>query len=601
MQTNLKQKILKEVFGHNSFREFQEEAIDTILNQQDLLMVLPTGGGKSLTYQLPSLMMSGVSVVISPLLALMQDQVSSLNAQNISAKMLSSMQNEQECGEIINLLLENKLKFLYLSPERLNTDFIYSLLQKIDLNFFVIDEAHCLSEWGHEFRADYKALSNLKKYFPNVSVATFTATATSHVKNDILTTLNLQNPKLIQGKIFRKNLNITVKHRINNGYEQLGSFLSNYADEAGIIYTFSRKKADDLAKHLSDIGYSARSYHAGLSTLERQNTYHMFISDRIKIVVATIAFGMGIDKSNIRFVVHMSLPKTIENYFQEMGRAGRDGDDSDVLLLFNSSDIAQQKVFIDDINDATYKSHLLDKLNSMYRYTSSQNCRHKYIANYFEDDIDDCDDRCDNCINKDFEKQDITNDCQKFLSTIYRTNQSFGKNYIIDILRGSKNQKILQNGHDTLSVYAIGANIGQKEWFVIFDRLLELEAIALGEFQTLKLTQLGIEILKGITKVDIKKERLQIKEPTIKKRFESDDYNHEAFEKLKALRAKIAKDDNIPAYIVFSDKTLKEIANTLPRNKEQMLEVNGVGPKKFESYGEMFLELISELKKEKRS
>ena len=312
-----KYRVLNEYFGHKAFRALQEEAVDAILSHRDVLMILPTGGGKSLSYQLPALLMEGVTVVISPLLALMHDQVESLKAQGMKAAMLSSMQSSEESGAIIRNLRSGELQFLYLSPERLNTDGMRRMLGELKINYFVIDEAHCISEWGHEFRADYRALAQLREYFPGIPVAAFTATATEHVREDIVRLLRLNDPLLLRGKIFRDNLQITVRHRVGDGYAQLTDFLADHQEESGIVYAFSRKSVEAVAHHLRSKGFQAAAYHAGMATEERNHIYRAFVHDEVRIIVATIAFGMGIDKSNIRYVVHMSLPKTIENYYQE--------------------------------------------------------------------------------------------------------------------------------------------------------------------------------------------------------------------------------------------------------------------------------------------
>ena len=596
MNHDEKYLLLKERFGHNSFREKQEEAVDAILDGEDLLMILPTGGGKSLAFQLPTLMMSGTTVVISPLIALMQDQVHALKAQNMDAEMLSSMQSRSESEMIINDLMYGNLKFLYLSPERLNTPRIQEILSQIDINFFVIDEAHCISEWGHEFREDYRALSQLRERFPSVNIAAFTATATLHVRDDILRLLRLKEPRVLQGTIFRDNLKISVKPRVGEGREQLISFLQNYSSKSGIIYTSSRKKTESLSQYLNTQGFKSLAYHAGLAHSERSDVYHAFVYDEVQIVVATIAFGMGIDKSNIRFVVHMTLPKTVENYYQEMGRAGRDGDDSEVLLLYGAADMVQQKHFIQQIEDVTYASHMHEKLNAIYRYASSETCRHQMIAKYFEDDIKECETHCDNCLEDERQKRDITVEAQKLLSAIYKTSQLFGKNYIIDILRGSKEQKILTNAHDKLSVYAIGLELSKKQWYVIVDRLLEIQAIDFNEHRGLVILQDGIEILKGKKSVFIDSSRLHVKESKVKKIInEVFDFNSDLFEKLRILRSVIAKENSVPAYIVFSDKTLKEMARDVPQTQDEMLKINGVGAKKLEQYGEQFIGLLKSL------
>ena len=589
-----KLQVLKDNFGHNSFREFQEEGVDAILEGRDLLMILPTGGGKSLVFQLPTLIKDGVSIVISPLIALMQDQVASLKAQNIQADMISSAQSQDEIEEILYLLRMKQLKFLYLSPERLNTQWTYDLLNTLDINFFVIDEAHCISQWGHEFRDDYRALGNLKHNFPSVSICAFTATSTDNVTHDIMSQLQLDNPLLLKGKIFRKNLFISAERRISNGYPQLQNFLSRHENESGIIYVSSRKKAEDLSAYLNTKGYKSLPYHAGIPNHIREQNFKIFVNDKVDIIVATIAFGMGIDKSDIRFVVHMSLPKSQENYYQEIGRAGRDGEDSEVLLLFNAADMVMQKQFLHNIDNQEYRSHLEVKIDGIYKYSTSEICFHKQLAEYFNDTLDACSSRCDNCLNTDSKRQDITKESQMILSAIYKTSQSFGKNYIVDILRGSKEQKLLTNGADNLSMYGIGTALSKKEWFIVLERLLELRILSIGEFSALKLTDDAVKVLKSQLNVDIKSSRLDVDKKVKKiKQIEDFDYDEELFEELRKKRAEIASDKGVPAYIIFGDKTLKHLANEKPHDKMSMLEVNGVGEKKFEQFGEEFLEVIN--------
>ena len=590
----MKQKVLKDTFGHNSFRELQEEGVDAIMNGRDLLMILPTGGGKSLVFQLPTIMQDGVSIVISPLIALMQDQVSALRAQNIPADMISSAQTKDEIQEIVYKLRNNDLKFLYLSPERLNTEWTYNLLNSLKINFFVIDEAHCISQWGHEFREDYRALGNLKSNFPHANICAFTATSTNLVTDDIMRELKLENPLLLKGKIFRKNIYISVERRLTNGYAQLKNFLQRHTNESGIIYVSSRKKAEDLSAHLNMSGYKSLAYHAGLPQHVREQNFKIFVNDNVNIMVATIAFGMGIDKSDIRFVVHMSLPKTQENYYQEIGRAGRDGEDSEVLLLFNAGDMVLQKNFLKDIPDKNYASHIEAKIDGIYKYSTSEICFHKQLAEYFDDTQNECVDRCDNCVNSDDLRQDITKEAQMILSAIYKTNQNFGKNYIIDILRGSKEQKLLANNADKLSVYNIGTHLSKKEWFVILERLMETKILTVGEFSVLKLTEDAINILKSLKTLDIKSSRLKVsvKEKKIK-RAEEFEYDEELFEKLRVKRTELASLKGVPAYIIFSDKVLKHLSCDKPNDKTSMLEVNGVGEKKFEQFGEEFLEVIN--------
>lgn len=589
----MKHQVLKEVFGHNSFRELQEDGVEAILGGRDMMMILPTGGGKSLVYQLPSMMMDGVTIVISPLIALMQDQVASLYAQGISAAMFSCAQNFEEIEESIRALYANKLKFLYLSPERLNNPHTLEILRNININFFVIDEAHCISQWGHEFRDDYRSLGQLKTHFPHTTIAAFTATSTRHVTEDILRELKLRDPLLLKGKIFRKNLFISAQRRISNGLAQLKNFLFNHKNQSGIIYVSSRKKAQDLSSQLNQAGYKTLPYHAGLPQHIREQNFKLFVNDHVNIMVATIAFGMGIDKADIRFVVHMSLPKSLENYYQEIGRAGRDGENSEVLLLFNASDIIQHKRYLEEIADQSYKEHLAEKIDTIYKYATSELCFHQQLASYFEDTIEACSDRCENCLS-DEESRDITKEAQMVLSCVYKTDQTFGKNYIIDVLRGSSEQKLLANKADKLSVYGIGKHLSKKEWFVIVERLSELGIISLGEFQALKLTQEAIKVLKSLQSVSIKSSRLNVLEKQKARQIQEEfEFDRELFEKLREKRKELAEELAVPAYTIFSDKTLKHLANEMPTNKEKMLEVNGVGLKKFEQYGEEFLSVIN--------
>lgn len=584
---------LKHYFGHDTFRPLQEEVVDAIVNKEDVLMILPTGGGKSLCYQLPSLLMSGITVVVSPLLALMHDQVVALQANDISAAMLSSMQTLEESQEIEQQLRRGEIKLLYVAPERLTNSYFLNLLHQLPINFFVIDEAHCVSEWGHEFRENYRRLSLLKEQFPDIPIAAFTATATKAVEEDIASNLGLRSPMRVRGSLFRENLTVNARHRIKDGREQLLEFLKGHQDEAGIIYTLSRKSTENIATFLQGKGIEAKAYHAGLATEVKNSTYADFVADRVQVVVATIAFGMGIDKSNIRFVVHMTLPKTLENFYQEIGRAGRDGLDSETLLLFSASDIVQQKMFIEDLPDTPYKAHAFNKLDSMIRFANSENCRHQSVAAYFDDRIESCGTKCDNCTAPESEKVDITTAARMLLSCIVRTEQGFGLHYIIDVLKGSKEQRVLQNAHDSLSVYGIGEEYTKNQWLTIGDKLLELGAVEIGEFKVYRLTNFGAEVLKGAHQIDLKKERLTVQKATAKKKVSYfDDYDVDTYDKLRDLRTKIASEKGIPPYIVFSDKTLKDLSNKQPQDKEEMLAVHGIGEVKFERYGKAFLDVL---------
>jgi len=594
---NRKQEILKNTFGHDKFRSFQEEVVDNILNKQDVLTILPTGGGKSLCYQLPALLMEGVTVVISPLIALMQDQVKALKDLDISASMISSSQTNDENTFTMQALLKGELKFVYVAPERFTSNEFVGVLQRININYFVIDEAHCVSGWGHEFRAEYRNLNRLKQFFPEVSIAAFTATATKKVEADISQSLNLVNAKHFRGKTQRDNLEIKVEPRISNGKSQILNFLKLHKGLCGIIYTFTRKEAESTAKFLCDKGYKSKAYHAGLSPVVKDEVFNDFVYENVDIVVATIAFGMGIDKSNIRFVIHTSLPKTLENYYQEIGRGGRDGAMSYVYLLYSKGDEVKRKIQIEDSIDDSYKQTGLDKLESMYRYCVSNNCRHKIIASYFEDEIDECDTLCDNCTKGEVNQVDVSIDAQKFLSAVYRSEQRFGTNHIIDILRGSKNQKLLEFAHDKLKVYGLGHDKSKNEWVAIADKLIDIQALILGEFRVLKLNNLGMSILKGNEKLLIDSDKLGI----AVKQEESEvvlSFGEELYEKFRRLRREMASTHEVPAYVIFGDKSLKEFSSKLPSTKEEMLEVNGVGLVKFEKYGEEFLNLCKDIKEE---
>lgn len=594
---NTKQEILKNIFGHDNFRSFQEEVVDSILSKQDVLTILPTGGGKSLCYQLPTLLMDGITVVISPLIALMQDQVKALNDLDIEASMISSSQTPDENGFTMQKLLAGQLKFVYVAPERFTSNEFVSVLQRVNINYFVIDEAHCVSGWGHEFRAEYRNLNRLKQFFPDTCIAAFTATATKKVEADIANNLNLVNAKHFRAKTQRDNLDIKVEPRIANGKSQILNFLKSHKGLCGIIYTFTRKEAESTAQFLVDNGYKSKAYHAGLSAERKDEVFNDFVYENVDIVVATIAFGMGIDKSNIRFVIHTSLPKTLENYYQEIGRAGRDGAMSYVYLLYSKGDEVKRKIQIEDSIDDSYKQTGLDKLEFMYRYCVSNNCRHKIIASYFEDEIDECNTLCDNCTKGEIAQVDVSVEAQKFLSAVYRSEQRFGTNHIIDILRGSKNQKLLEFGHEQLKVYGLGKDKSKNEWVAIADKLIDMQAVNLGEFRVLKLNALGMDILKGNQKLLMDEDKLGI---AIKQEESQEvlSFDEELYEKFRNLRRQMASEHEVPAYVIFGDKSLKEFSSKLPTTKEEMLEVNGVGLKKFEKYGEEFLNLCKDIKEE---
>jgi ATP-dependent DNA helicase RecQ len=590
--------ILEKQFGFKSFRPLQRESIEAITNKKDLLTILPTGGGKSLCYQLPALFFQDqLTIVISPLIALINDQVVALNQNGIRADKLTSELKQDEISRVYRELHNKELSLLYVSPERANMDSFKALLNQLDVSFVVIDEAHCVSEWGHEFRPDYRKLHFLKEEFPHIPIAAFTATATSKVADDIVSSLRLNNPTRLKGSFFRDNLILNVKKRVGNGRPELVNFLKNYDDESGIIYTFTRKETEEIAKFLNTQGFEALAYHAGLKNEIRRDTQDRFIRDKTKIIVATIAFGMGIDKSNVRFVVHMDLPKSMESYYQEIGRAGRDGLKSECLLLYSMGDVVKKSELMNSIEDERYKNFAKNKIEELYAYANSRECRHKAVVSYFEESLGECESLCDNCQKEDVEEIDITKEARMLLSTIYRTGQNFGKAHIVDILRGSKNTKVLDNGHDSLSVYGIGIEITKASWGLIIDKLFEIKALRRGEFRQLVLTEFGADVLKGKAKVSAEEEIFQKRDKKVSLAKKEKDFEHrdEHFEALKELRKQIADKAGVPPYIVFSDKTLKEIASTLPKDEESFLDINGVGQVKLERYGKQFLEKVKEL------
>ena len=589
---------MKRIFGHDRFRPLQKEAVEASLAGRDLLTILPTGGGKSLCYQLPALMRDGVTVVVSPLLALMTDQVRGLKLQGVAAEMIGSMQRGDEIAEVYAKLAGGELKLLYVAPERFAAAGFIDRLREARVSAFVIDEAHCVSEWGHEFREDYRRLHLLREWFPGVPVSAFTATATKAVAEDIVRQLGMRDPVVLRGSVYRENLHITAVPRVGNGYKQVAEFLDRFKGESGIVYTFTRRQAESLARWLQSRGYKATAYHAGLSHEVRQKAYHDFVHDEAEVVVATVAFGMGIDKSNIRYVVHTGMPKTLENYYQEIGRAGRDGLPSETLLLYSAADYAQRLSLLEELEEGPYRRSVQDKLEKMAGFCCSEGCRHRQLADYFGETMADCEKRCDNCTAPARPKEDITEAARKFLSAVYRTGQRFGKGHLVDLLRGSESEKIRRFGHDRLSVYGIGKDLSVRQWDAVVERLMEEGALVRDEHRALRLSETGVQLLRGKRSLTILCERMARRGVTkTRKQGPAHDLTPQAeaiFDTLRKIRSEIAKEEQIPAYMVFSDKTLLEMARLCPADKAAMLKVGGVGEKKWERYGEIFLRAINE-------
>lgn len=585
--------LLKKTFGFDSFRMNQEAVIGSVLEKKDCVVLMPTGGGKSLCYQIPALMFDGLTVVISPLIALMKDQVDALKANGVEAAFLNSTQTNREQVEVFQAVRSGKLKLLYVAPERLlqSGDQFLDFLHQIDVSMFAIDEAHCISSWGHDFRPEYLRLATLKREFPDIPVIALTATADKLVRKDIFERLNIPDAELFISSFNRPNIFYAVESK-RRSFDQLLDFLEKRKDESGIIYCLSRSSVDSLAADLRDEGYSALSYHAGLDKATRDKHQESFLRDETKIVVATIAFGMGIDKSNVRFVVHMDLPKNIESYYQETGRAGRDGLPSDALLFFSWGDVIKLKGFAEVDGNAQQSAIMLKKLDTMGSFGDLRTCRRKFLLNYFDEDLAGNCGSCDNCTTE-VEKFDGTVIAQKALSAVYRTNQRFGLSYLVDFLRGSQSEKI-RDEHKNLKTYGIGADLSKDHWTEYFKDLISQGFLAQtdGQYPVLILTETSMDVLAGNTPVELTKAR--IKEPPAKRADRQVDYPHipELFNALRQVRTVIARGENVPPYVVFSDATLVEMATYLPQTDWEMRKISGVGDLKFDRYGADFLNEI---------
>jgi ATP-dependent DNA helicase RecQ len=589
--------ILHQTFGYERFRPNQEEVISAILSGQDVFTAMPTGGGKSLCYQIPAMIFEGLTVVISPLIALMKDQVDEARARGIAAEYLNSSLSPGEAAEIYQKLEQGDVKLLYIAPERLALEGYFSKLRDFNVSFFAIDEAHCLSEWGHDFRPDYLILSDLRLAFRSTPIAAFTATATREVQEDIIRILSLDNPYIVRASFNRKELHYQVKPK-SKLLDQIYAAVKDRVGEQGIIYRLSRKDTEKTAMFLQAKGIRALPYHAGMSKDERTFNQDEFNRDEIQVIVATTAFGMGINKNNIRFVIHGDLPKSIEGYYQETGRAGRDGLDSDCILFFSSGDIVRQQYFIDQIEDEDEKQRCKDNLNIMARFASVHVCRRKQLLEYFgEKSEDDCG-SCDVC-NDSREKISATRDAQMILSAMARTQERFGLSHIIDIVWGAKTEKIRQRNHDELPTFGVGKDKPKKWWRSIVEELIGQEKIFQDSdfYNVLKMTEQGREVLFG-------REDFFISEVTAAKAVDSTEKktnialegNTELLSHLKEKRTELAREMGVPPYIVFSDKTLQHMAAIMPGDSEEFLTVSGVGEKKLESFGDTFLQVISDYK-----
>ncbi len=577
---------LQKYFGYSSFRHEQSAIIRQVLNKKDVLALMPTGGGKSLCYQLPAVIFDGITIVISPLIALMKDQVDNLNVNGIPAAFLNSSQNPDEQLKLTKQLRENKIKLLYLAPERLynNDGKLIGFLKTLNICLFAIDEAHCISHWGHDFRPEYLALASLKTDFPGVPVIALTATADALTKKDILDKLKLHQPEIYISSFNRDNITYRV-NRKKDSFKQLLAFLDEHKEEAGIIYCLSRKSTELLAVNLKQYGYKAAAYHAGLDHELKAKNQEEFLRDDLKIIVATIAFGMGINKSNVRYVVHMDLPKNIEGYYQETGRAGRDGLPSEALLLYSPADAMKLRQFAMIENNPEQSQIMLNKLNDMVHFCELQACRRQFLLKYFGEDFPANCNSCDFCLTE-YTRFDGTLIAQKALSAVVRLKENFGINYLIDFLRGSKSDKIWAS-HKELKTYGIGAEISKNDWLSYFNELITMGYLQPtdGAYPVLKLTPQSLIVLKGEQKVAfIERELIDNHKPTA-----SLPYEIELFAELKNIRKEIAFNENLPPYVILSDATLIEIVTYLPQNLDELRQISGFGDVKLARYGRDFL------------
>ena len=612
-------KLLKQYYGYSDFRPGQKEIIDSILAGKDTLAIMPTGGGKSLCYQIPSLVFSGLTVVISPLIALMEDQVEGLNSVGIPSLFLNSSLDWDEYLYNMNLIRKGEIKLLYLAPETLVTERIQNLLSEVEVSCITIDEAHCISEWGHDFRPEYRRIAEITKQFPKAVCLALTATATETVRKDIVTTLQLGKTRGFFQYVSSFNrpnifLEVTSKSgttnkkihgiKLSRADELTLDFAKSHSKESGIIYCFSRKKVDELSSLLKIAGFSVLPYHAGLSDEVRSQNQNAFIKDDVKIIVATLAFGMGINKPNVRYVIHYDLPKSIEQYYQEIGRAGRDGLPSTALLLYSYGDTKKISFFIDE---KPGKEQIIahEQLKKMVQYAETQTCKRAFLLNHFgekispasEEEVETC---CSCCQNKHSLLMDVTIPCQKLMSAILRTQERFGIHYVIDVLLGSKQEKILKNNHQSLSVYGIGTEYSKTDW-------INLTQLLIGDGYLSKSEDFGVISLTEKARKELF-ERSKIflpffptgnigKAPVEKVAKQLSRKDQLLFDELKKLRKSLAQEQDVPPYIIFGDKTLDQLVALKPLSDFELEDVYGLGEKKIEKYGEFIVRTIEDFLK----
>lgn len=602
--------VLKTVFGYDEFRPLQKDIITNVLKGHDTLAVMPTGGGKSLCYQLPALILKGITVVVSPLISLMQDQVTSLETTGIHSAFLNSSLSWEDYCATVNDIKSGNVKIIYVSPEGLATAKIRELLSSPELKIscITIDEAHCVSQWGHDFRPDYLEIRSVRHLFPKAVMLALTATATEHVRQDICQNLGMKAPKVFISSFNRANIYLEVQPK-RGAMETVINYIRKHAGDSGIIYCNSRKSVEEIAETLDKKGYSALPYHAGLSDEVRAKNQNLFIKDEVQIIVATIAFGMGINKPNVRYVINYDLPKSIEEYYQEIGRAGRDGLPASALLLYSPGDIHKNKFFIEDSADPE-KAELL--LKGMINFATSRTCRRKTLLAYFgelyDNNVECC---CDICSAPAPELKDVTIPAQKFLCCIIRTNQRFGANYVTDVLLGSKAQRIIDNGHNKITTWGIGTEYSKQEWLELCDLLIDEHYIRkTGDYNVLELTDAGKKFVAsraalklpmrtamraysksttGTYNTNVRGEKIVAEKPAA-----NDELAEKIINNLKAWRKRKADDLNIAPYMIFGDKTLLDLAAKKPKTRNDLLNIYGIGRVKAEEFGRSILQIIEE-------
>ena len=590
--------ILKQTYGYDQFRGEQEEIINHLIEGGSSFVLMPTGSGKSLCYQIPALCREGVGVIVSPLIALMQDQITALAQLGISAGAINSSMSDRGVFEVKQKLENNNLDLLYVAPERLVMPEFVELLERVKIALFAIDEAHCVSQWGHDFRPDYTALSFLAERFEDVPRIALTATADKATRKDIIERLKLENGRTFVGGFDRPNIHYSILER-NNAKKQVFDFIQSYhPEDSGIIYCISRKKVEEMAEWLQGKDINALPYHAGLPAEVRSKNQDRFLREDKIIIVATIAFGMGIDKPDVRFVAHMNIPKSIEAYYQETGRAGRDGLPSNAYMIYGMDDAVMQRNWIEKSEAPELQKRIEhQKLNALLGLCEAAICRRQVLLEYFDDTGEPCG-NCDTCDTKP-QTFDGTTPAQMALSAVYRTGQRFGMVYVVDVLMGKEDDRIIQFGHDQQSTFGIGKELSRPEWQNIFRQLVSrnLLMVDVQEHNGIKITQKGFTFLKqkesiDFRKVTISKKTKADKPSRRKKPALEDEDDQELFEKLKEARQLMAKKRRVPAYVIFHDKTLIELADKRPQSFEEMLEINGIGESKLKKFGQTLLDVI---------